>query len=335
MKEIRVALLGYGGIARSHMLGYELIEKAGFPIKRVALCDIDPTQFTKSTTINIASNEPSLEGLALYTDLGEMLAKEEIDTVDVCLPSYLHKEYTIRLLRAGKNVQCEKPMALTVSDCEEMMQVEKESGKKLMIGMCLRFYNPYLALKELIDSGKYGKVLYATMHRLSALPQWSADSWYLNYDLSGGCLVDLGIHDLDMARYLFGDPARVSAASVNEKPCEMWSESRLVYADGKVITCMASWLEKTEFTVTLRMTLEKATVVMEGGKVTVYPLGEESYPLEFEENNYMAEESKFFAETVLNGKENLKNPPVEAMRTIALIERLRESAKQGGIVLDL
>ena len=96
MKEIKAALLGFGGIAKSHKKGYDLLAAEGANVRLVAVCDINPENFKKlDTAINLGSDgDLSLGDLRTYTDCDEMLANEEIDMVDICLPTYLHKEYT-------------------------------------------------------------------------------------------------------------------------------------------------------------------------------------------------------------------------------------------------
>ena len=97
-KVIRVAMIGFGGIAKSHKRGYEKLEKAGEPVKLVAICDINPEQFTKAQAINLEGNPKyDLSDQTLYTDLDEMIAKEEFDMVDICLPSFLHGAVLRRL----------------------------------------------------------------------------------------------------------------------------------------------------------------------------------------------------------------------------------------------
>jgi predicted dehydrogenase len=333
MKELRVAILGYGGIARAHMHGYDLLEKEELPIRRVALCDIDPQQFSAIQEINIKSESEQTTGdLHLYTDFDEMLANEQIDIVDICLPTYLHKEYAIRALRAGKHVQCEKPMALTAADCREMISVAKENGCHLMIGQCLRFNANYLALKELLDSGKYGRVIAAHFERLSALPRWGFECWFRDTARSGGCLQDMGIHDIDMIRFLFGEPQTVTCATYDDEMKRQGSTACLYYENGPIVSANSSWCEASgfPFTSTFRVTAEQATIVWDGrGRVKVYPAGAEAYELTYAQTDHMAEESRYFAEVVSGEHENEKNPPESAMLTVALIERLYESADKG------
>ncbi|MBQ8350518.1 MAG: Gfo/Idh/MocA family oxidoreductase [Clostridia bacterium] len=334
MKELRVAILGYGGIARAHMHGYDQLEKEGLPIRRVALCDIDPKQFSTIQEINIkGEGEQTTGALHLYTDADEMLAKEEIDIVDICLPTYLHKEYTIRMLRAGKHVQCEKPMALSASDCAEMIAVAKENGVQLMIGQCLRFNANYLALKEVLESGQYGRVTAAHFERLSALPRWGFDGWFRDVTRSGGALMDMGIHDADMIRFLWGDPDSVSGVTYHRDMQNQGAACRLLYQNGMTVTFNTSWCEAAgfPFTSTFRVTMEKATVAWDGrGQVKVYPAEGEAYELTYAQTDHMAEESRYFAETVSGKHENTKNPPESAMASLSLIEKLYESAAHDG-----
>ena len=97
-------------------------------------------------------------------------------------------------------------MALTVTDCDRMIQAARKSGKILQIGHCVRFWPEYAKAKEIVDSGKYGRVVAAMFQRLGAAPGWSVDNWFINEKRSGGVALDLHIHDTDYVQYLFGMP---------------------------------------------------------------------------------------------------------------------------------
>lgn len=332
-KVIRVAMIGFGGIAKSHKRGYEKLEKAGDPVKLVAICDINPEQFTKAQAINLEGNPKyDLSGQTLYTDLDEMIAGEDFDMVDICLPSFLHKEYATKMLRAGKHVLCEKPMALSSADCEEMIATAKACGKKLMIGQCLRFEPLYLFLKNAIEQGTFGKVKNAFFDRLSSMPRWGFEGWYHDTNRSGGAIMDLHIHDVDMVRFLFGEPKAVSAVAYDTETRWTVINSRFLYDDDKIVVATASWDEakSTKFAMPYRVNFEKATVTLQGGTVTVYPTEGEPYTPELPKADRMAEEIKFLAMSILNGTENTQNPPESAMMTVKLVETLRESAAKCG-----
>ena len=99
MKKVKVCMLGFGGIARAHLKGYRRLEADGAPVELVAICDVDEEQFKRVTATNLGqSSGPDLSGLNLYTDCEAMLATEKPDVVDICLPSYLHAEYAIKML---------------------------------------------------------------------------------------------------------------------------------------------------------------------------------------------------------------------------------------------
>ena len=102
MKRVKVCLLGFGGIARSHLKAYHKLTERNAPVDLVAICDIDPSQFTKGVSMNLGgSGAESLEAYHLYTDAEEMIRNEQPDVVDICLPSFLHCEYAIKMMKMG------------------------------------------------------------------------------------------------------------------------------------------------------------------------------------------------------------------------------------------
>lgn len=337
---LKAAILGYGGIARAHREGYELLKKQQAPVRLTALCDIDPAQFEKSVTINQGGGkESALAEYHTYTDLEEMLAREELDIIDICLPTYLHAKYAVDLLRRGYHVQCEKPMARTSGDCDAMLAAARESGKRLMIGMCLRFDRMYTLLKDYIEENTYGRVLSASFERLSATPRWGFDGWFQDYRRSGGVALDMHIHDVDMIRFLFGEPKGVSAVSSNAKlPCSA-IHSTFVYED-KIITAIGDWSRAKGFPFTMgyHVNFERATVVLEKERVMVYPDGKAPFEASLDPdgkgNHRMAREIEYFARSILGEFENTRNAPADAADTVRLVEKLVASAENGGKWLD-
>lgn len=338
-KELRVAMIGFGGIAKSHKHAYDELLREGFPINLVAICDINPEQFRKAQVINLEGNPKyDLTGQKLYTSLDEMIKNESFEMVDICLPSFLHKEYTLKMLKAGKHVLCEKPMALNSTDCSEMISTAKECGRELMIGQCLRFEPLYLFLKDAIVNNTFGKVKNAFFARLSSSPRWGFEGWYKDTARSGGAIMDLHIHDVDMVRFLFGEPKAVSAVSYDTNSRWTVINSRFLYEDDKIIVADASWDESasTKFAMSYRVRFEKAEVKLEGGIITVYPDEGKPYEPELPRANRMAEEIKALANLVMNKAENTANPPESAMMTVKLVEKLRESsAERGALVTQL
>lgn len=345
MKEIKFAMLGYGGIAKSHKHGYDILKEEGFPVKLVAICDIDKGQFTAAEqAINLGTTYGTdLTGIALYTDIDEMLAKEDFDVIDICLPTYLHKEYAIKLMRAGKHVLSEKPMSLSYADCKELLYVANECDRKITIGQCLHFEAGYIYLKKCIDDKRFGKVQSITLERLSELPTWKCfENWYLDPSRSGSAPFDLHIHDIDMANYLLGMPSAVSAVTLDNDVPMQYINSRLFYDNGVTVFATASWNEVkgTPFRMSYRARFDNATLVYTGGVVTVYPANADKFEAEEtkRENvkDRMAEEIKNMA--LLVGDPdfiNTVNTPECAASSILLTEKLVESARLCGDKISL
>ena len=343
MKEVRVALVGYGGIAKAHKKGYDILAEQNAPVKLVAVCDIRPEMFTSVSAINIGSaDNKALGDIHTYTDVETLLKEEEFDMADICLPTYLHKEYAIRMLRAGKHVLSEKPMALSSADGAEMIAVAKEEGKRLMIGQCLRFSPAYCYLKRCIDSGCFGKLKHLYMDRLSQPATWGFENWFGDDKRSGGAILDLHIHDIDMARYLLGEPEKISCVAIDG--FTRWSvcNTRLFYP-GVTVFANGSWGETKSFgfRASYHASFENANVIMDTKTgVMVYPADGKPYEPEITEiiekrSNHMAEEIRYIASLILDeSAENVKNPPESAMKTVKLVETLRESAAEMGKLID-
>lgn len=207
-----------------------------------------------------------------YTDLEEILRNEQIDLIDICVPSYLHREISVKMLERGYNVLCEKPMALNSEDCTAMLEAEKKSGKHFMIAQVLRFFPEYEYLKSCITDGRFGKPLVAFFDRLSAPATWGWENWFMDYNKAGGCITDLHVHDIDIARYLFGEPKSVSCRAVDTNSKFDIVQTTLGY-DDVIVTVHGAWAShKTRFSAGYRVDFEQATVVLENGKEQFIPM---------------------------------------------------------------
>lgn len=327
---IHVALVGFGGIAQSaHLPAYQALEKRG-KARLVAACDVDAKRFAAKPEINIRAGEAGQLDMHFYTDLDEMLAAETVDMLDVCLPTYLHAPTAIRLLKDGYHVLCEKPMALHDADCQAMIEAAVASRKKLMIGQCLRFSAPYLYIKELAASGEYGRPLSATFRRFSGPPIWGWENWFMDKSKSGGCLLDMHIHDVDAARFLFGEPKEVSCVTQDVYSGLDIVHSRLYYEDFSVLA-IGDWSqESVEFTADYRVAFEKATVLYENGTVKTCPRGGAPFTPTLEDTDmYQGEIEALVDAITAQGDERLVSPE-SAAASVRMAGILRESAKQGG-----
>jgi len=160
-----------------------------------------------------------------YTDFEQMARDPEIDAVVIGLPNYLHAPVTIMMLEAGKHVLCEKPMATSVAEGEQMIAAARRAGRCLMIAHMWRFDHEIRWLKGVIDSGILGEVFKVKSHAIWLHEGPPLESWFVKKEFAwGGALADMGVHSIDTLRYLLNGarPLRVMAtASTRFQPIEL------------------------------------------------------------------------------------------------------------------
>lgn len=195
---LRAAIIGNGGIAHCHADGYKAISDR---VEIVACCDINEE---KAISFSKEYDIP-----AVYTDCVEMLKKEKIDIVSVCTWNSAHAPCTIAALEAGCHVICEKPMAMNAKEAEQMKAAADKAGKLLMIGFVRRHGDDAAGAKALVEHGDLGEVYYAKatyLRRCGCPGGWFGDKKFSG----GGPLIDLGVHVIDLTRYVMGCPKPVS-----------------------------------------------------------------------------------------------------------------------------
>lgn len=331
---IKVGIIGFGGIAQAHKNAYKILEAKGVPIKLSALCDIEPEKFKGKVRINITENMDDANddlNAACYTDVNEMHTNESLDMVDICLPTPFHASMAINMLEKGYHVLSEKPMARSYSDCLAMLNAANKAGRQLMIGQCLRFYPQYQYLKETIDSGRYGTVISAFFERLSGPPIWGFENWFMDVSKSGGCMLDMHIHDIDMARYLFGEPMEVSCNARNVYSGYDTVNTRLFY-DDKLVCATGDWSLPNPFGFRhgYRINLEKAALVFDNNEVTVFEKDGTTYKPNLSGLDGITNEIAYFTDVIENNRKNIVSPAESAAITVKLIETMKKSADANG-----
>lgn len=261
---LRVGIVGFGFMGRMHFRCWQARKDA----RVVAVCDANPNikEDTQRSVGNIdgAASAIDFTGIEVFADFDTMIEKARLDAISLTLPTYLHAEFSERALSAGVHVLCEKPMALHTVDCERMMKAAADSGKVLQIGHCLRFWPEYVKAKEIVDSGKYGKVVAAMFQRLGAPPTWSLDGWFTDEQRSGGVALDLHIHDTDYVQYLFGMPKAVCSHGAKGPEGQLIHiVTQYEYGDDLVVTAEGGWgmMPGFGFEMSFNLVLEKATIV--------------------------------------------------------------------------
>lgn len=151
-------------------------------------------------------------GAKAYQDLDAMLAG--VDVVDICTPTHLHHEQVLQAAAAGKDIVCEKPIARTIEQGEEMIAACRAAGVKLLLAHVVRFFPEYALAKAAVDRGDIGQIAVVRLAREAFQPKKAANNWFVDFDKSGGMMLDLMIHDLDYARWVAGEVDSVFAKSI-------------------------------------------------------------------------------------------------------------------------
>lgn len=210
---VRVGIAGVGFMGVTHFRAYEKL--AG--VKVVAIFTRDPKKLKGDWSgvrgnFGGAGGVQDVSGLKCYDDLSAMLADGDIDMIDLCLPSYLHRDAALQAMQAGKHVLVEKPIALSLEDADAMIQAAGQTGRLLMVAQVLRFWPEFAVIKDLLTGGEYGPLRGAHFKRVISRPDWAGnDNWFADPSKTGGPVVDLHIHDTDFVQYLLGAPAAVSS----------------------------------------------------------------------------------------------------------------------------
>lgn len=315
-KKLNVALVGAGGISGAHIPAWEAMEET----QLTALCDIRPACMEKYPDKNH------------YTDFEEMLEKEKPDILDICLPTYLHADFAVKAMERGIHVLCEKPVSLKAEDVERVYGAARRNHVNFMVAQVLRFWPEYELVKEMYDSGKYGKLLSGSMTRLGNIPGWSWDNWMRDEKRSGLVPFDLHIHDLDFMVYAFGAPVKTQAHRAR-RPEQDYLQVTYEFPEF-FITSEASWYAAPyPFAGNFRFQFERAILANENGACMLYEDGGavrnltdpgqgDTGAIHLPKSNAYANEIRYFTDCVLEGRFSDKVKQEELETVLHILQRL-------------
>ena len=219
MKSVRFGLVGYKFMGKAHsnaLARIPMFMSPDFSVERRVLCGREPK--------GLAAAAAQLGWAATETDWRKLVARDDVDAVDVTAPSDAHRAIGIAAAEQGKHVFCEKPLALNLADARAMLEAVRKAGVRHQIGFNYRFAPAIQMARKLIGAGKLGRIFH---FRGVYLQDWIIDPafplvWRLDKAVAGsGSLGDLGAHLIDLARFLVGEIARVNGMSrtfVKERP---------------------------------------------------------------------------------------------------------------------
>ncbi len=153
-------------------------------------------------------------GARVYPALAALIA--DVDVVDICAPTHLHHPMALQAAVAGKHIVCEKPLARTAAQGQEMIAACRRAGVKLLVAHVVRFFPEYALARSTVESGEIGRPAVIRLARGSFRPKKPVGNWFLDFEKSGGMMLDLMIHDFDYARWVAGEVESVFAKSVSQ-----------------------------------------------------------------------------------------------------------------------
>ena len=223
----RVGIVGAGLIGSWHAERWK-----NLPVELVGFYD---------HTLKNAEHAAEQFGGQAFSTLDELLAA--VDLVDVCTPTYAHKEGVLAAAAAGKDIICEKPIARHLKDAEEMIGACETAGVPLFIAHVVRFFPQYEKAKALQDNGELGKPGVLRTVRAGSFPRTDPDTWYNSFEKGGGVVMDLSIHDLDFAHWLYGEVERVFAHGLTFSGESMRDQSLITlrFKNGAIGHIEGSW----------------------------------------------------------------------------------------------
>ncbi len=229
-----VGIIGCGMMGRVHSIAYTGLENVN--VKAVASLSREQTL----ECARLASSRTST--------VAEILNDEEIEIVSICTPTDTHRDLVVEAARSKKHIFCEKPIARTLKDALEMVEVCKQNGVSLGVDHVVRFFDSYSRAKSLIEEGTIGKVVMARLYRGGVFPKHGWNNWFDELGRSGGVLLDLSIHDFDFLRTVLGEVESITARSVKNTPSHPGRNrdhalAILKFANGSLAHVEGSWAE--------------------------------------------------------------------------------------------
>lgn len=319
---MKIGIIGFGFMGGVHLAAIERLD--GVAVTAIASRTRPLPDAPPRGNLDHVKSSRFPANTRWYSDWRQLL-DADIDAVDICLPTHLHKDVAMGALERGKHVLCEKPMALSARDCDELLAAASKSGRVFMVAHVLRFAYPYLFAASFLRERLQDRVRECTMTRRAGYPQWS--EWLSRKDCSGGAVLDLLIHDIDQVLKLFGKPTAVSAISDGDIDT---IRGRLRYPGGLKVNIEGGWYApETQFSAGFQIQGVDASLSFQDG-VLQQTLGGQVQEVEIPEHDEYFEQMKYFVECCRNLTVPERSLPAESAQAVRLANLLKESRDRDG-----
>lgn len=332
---IRVGIIGLGFMGRMHYGAYEQLPEA----RVVAVSDENPRRAAGDLSDGWG-NVPGADVLQLpmdrirgTTDWRELIGWDDVDVVDICLPTPMHVEAATAALATGKHVLCEKPLARTVEDARKIAAAAAAASGSFMPAMCMRFWGEWEWLKRAVAERRYGRVLSAAFRRVGTTP----GGWFRDGALSGGAILDLHVHDVDFIYHLFGKPRAVFSQGYSKDTGQIdHVVSQFQFDEPVLVSAEGAWGMSPGFGFRMQFNInfERATAEYVFGRepaLLVYTNGK-AEPVDHPMHNGYVGELRYFLDCARSGRRPDRVTADDAVAGLQIIEAEKNSIATGRVV---
>jgi predicted dehydrogenase len=325
----RIAIIGYGFIGQAHVRALSQLDAELAAI-------VEPEKVKREKAENdinaLKTTWTGAKNAHAAADLETILQDDTIDCISLCVPTPLHAELTEKAVKAGKHIVCEKPMALTLQECDRMIEAAKAHDKMLFIAQCIRFWPEYRRLKSAIDRNEFGELVNLSMRRIAPPPSWA--SWFTEASQSGGALFDLHVHDVDFIQYVLGKPKALFSQGISNESGAITSVFTQYQFDRSLI-CSAegSWAYPTAFKMTFSALFSEGLLEYDSSRdpslLLWKPKHTDPIAVKVESSDGYIEEFKYFLSCLQKGEPLTEMEPSSARTSIELALAEMKSIQSG------
>jgi predicted dehydrogenase len=324
---VKIGIVGLGFMGATHLSAYAQIPGAQIS----AVCSNSPKALSGDLSdvggnLGRSSGKFDFSAVRKYTRWEDIVRDPDLDIIDICAPTDLHSMTSILALESGKHVCCEKPMALSLAECRQMIDAADAHNRILMVAQVLRFWPEYLALESFVRSDTYGRILSATFVRQCGLPDWSR--WLPREERSGGAVIDLLIHDIDQALKLFGMPQRVVAKKLGDVDALTAS---LLYPNGPEVRIQGGWFQPSAaFSMSFKVRAERAELNFTADGLMLDDQNGRRTKMDVSSTDGYTEEAAYFLDCCRTNKKPERCLPRDSAQALQLALLLKQSRAAGG-----
>ena len=331
---LKIGLLGAGMIGNAHIDGFLSLKSENAVY--TAVCDIDATKRNEFA---------QKHQLRAFADLNQMLDDPDIDVVDLCLPSFMHEEFAVKIAHAKKHILIEKPIAFTLKAANNIFAAARENNVRVMVAQVIRFWSEYVKIKEICDSGELGDIITVYAARLGQMVTWV--DWYKDPEKSGETLMNLTQHDIDFLHYLLGKPLSVYSAGTrdaNNNYNDVMNVFRFECGANAMVDGSLSMTAGYPFTMRLRVLGTKGTLEFQytagenigpesASSLIWYRSGEKGEKVKVENYDPYGKEIEYFVRCIAAGKEPEIVSERSVINVLKSILAAKESLKKGEVCM--